>query len=396
METRTILTIITDSWGEVDWILPVLTALKEKYGATILVYFMKPGLREKGRMTEDLEKCLCSTAVRIIGPEQLGIQQKMQDDEKAARLCSAIPGPVDFLLHDYAGLDMSHFYRAFPGAQVVVFPHGTPIDTCFSAADRVEIEKKSHYKSIPRNAVMLLGTPADTEHYRSLTGLSHIDACGYPKFEPEWVARLTKKSSEFRGKPRILFLPIPKRKLTAPGSFESLLTQTARLCRAYSATLAIKVHPRQQQQEILSAIPATFHAGIAFENRSVLGCSADARLALCWPSSSCMDAIAAGIPVIEFFDFTNQRWNSFIQKENRTTSIYRDLGLVLPADTLFEASRLIRQLLSSELFYQHTIRAQQKALRTLQKNYGAVMEHLLKTVFAVHHGTDSTRHLDAL
>ena len=103
-----------------------------------------------------------------------------------------------------------------------------------------------------------------------------------------------------------------------------------------------------------------------------------------------MDAVAAGAPVIEFFDFAEQMHTSFVDANGSKTSIYRTEGLVEPASNESELDQFTSRA-AEENGYLKKIQADQHAsLATLFVDHGSATDRILKLLESLH-GTKQNR-----
>ena len=140
-----ILLIINDSWGEVDWILPVLWHLNTCWNVKITVFFKSDEIYDEKSEYKDLYKLLDLVSDEII--TQQSLSERMISDENRLlhtihdllrkKLCNGI----DYIFHDYSGVDYSQFYNDFAQAKVVVFPHGTFVYGWVSEKLRKDVSK---------------------------------------------------------------------------------------------------------------------------------------------------------------------------------------------------------------------------------------------------------------
>lgn len=363
-----ILVLFNSSWGEVDWILPVLHALKEQ-GATIYAHFLDEWLLQQGEDFQDLALELENVCLALCSHERL-----LRDAaEKAGKpllrndrelLFELMDGQCDFILHDYSGIDMSSYYNIFPDADVVVFPHGT---FQYSEVQDQLVDLASSvlaYNTINRDAALIVGAEQEIPYFRKVTKLEQITAVGYPKFDPAWVKRKCEQRAPSDGKPIALLLPIPARKINS-NYYIWLLQTTVKVLQSHGVEVHIRRHPRQERGEVMRVLAALPEEGVSIVHDSVLHAACGAAFAIAFPSSAVMDCIAVNIPVIEFFDYTDQNWLTFSKKQDKLTSIYRSGGLVAPAENEQELDELVRKLLHDS-GYRKTLQAEQ------QKAFGQV------------------------
>ncbi|MGE4553720.1 MAG: hypothetical protein AB7D57_11445, partial [Desulfovibrionaceae bacterium] len=117
--------------------------------------------------------------------------------------------------------------------------------------------------------------------------------------------------------------------------------------------------------ETLAALdaPDTPDAPIRVADVSLASALVPGDLAVVFPSSAGNQAVARGIPVVEYFDYAAGDWPSFVPAEGGRTSVYRALGLALPADDPAGLAAVLGGLASDPERYRRTAEAQRRALR---------------------------------
>ena len=79
-KNKTILLIINDSWGEVDWILPVMHYLKNQWDPKIIVYFNSDEVYYEKDENYDLYLILNQISSDIFTPSRLLSQARDEKD----------------------------------------------------------------------------------------------------------------------------------------------------------------------------------------------------------------------------------------------------------------------------------------------------------------------------
>lgn len=383
-QDKNVLVLFSASWGEVDWILPVLDALKLA-GATIHAYFLDDSLLEQGSEYADLFADLEAVCHSLCSHQRLlnraaAAGGGLHNDREL--LHDHMQGRCDYILHDYSGIDFSAYYEIFPQARVLVFPHGT-----FQYAEAQEqlvnlAANRLSYHTIPRSAVLVVGAERDIPYFRTVTQLANIRAVGCPKFDPAWLERKCPPSARKKPQPPLaLLLPIPARK-THADSYVRLLTTAVGTLLRHGAAVRIRRHPRQARgevEQVLAAMPEAAGQDVRIVHHSVLQAACGADFAVSFPSSAVMDCIACDVPVVEFFDYTNQHWVTFSRKKGRLTSIYRSMGLVAPAETEAELDRLVSRLLREPGFKAELLAGQAQAFQPI-KGAGSAVNNVLNAL----------------
>ena len=86
-------------------------------------------------------------------------------------------------------------------------------------------------------------------------------------------------------------------------------------------------------------------------NDHILSLSTQADFVISFWSSGAMDCFLLGLPVIEFFD-PNKNSKQQIFENNSFTTIYRKLGIVIPASSAAELDEAIMRLINNS--FSHT------------------------------------------
>jgi len=416
MKSTNILLIVNNSWGEVDWILPVMEVLKSCRDVKIWVYFSSMQILKDVKEYEDLYSRLTKISVDIYTPwnikRKLGFKRQFAELIKINRshklgyyrfirkigsivrgrfhamfnsselLRLKVPESIDYLFHDYSGVDFSSYYREFNSAQVVVFPHGTFLFNLLNSAFQQQIKRSLSYNKIKNDAFLLLGSPINIPYFRELTGLKNIVAVGYPKFESSWINSFP--IDDKKSKPTLLYLLIPKRKVSGEGIFAKYIESVIEIARRNNMRLLIKKHPRQGESEIEEILENYPNEDIEIARNSVLHTALLSDITICFPTSACMDAIAAGIPVIEYFDYTGQHWSTLVEMDGEITSVYRMNDMVLASDDLDELRESVEKIIKDAEFRDRLVKKQRQVWEHLQYNSGQVIETIVKVLNLSH------------
>lgn len=318
-----ILAVIHDSWGEVDWILPVLVAASQRLGVTVHLHFLFEKTLELASEYTDLMRLAQRHTSVSSGQEEL--------KELAGRLTDQ--ASPTWVLHDYSGNDFRQIYEYFPQSRVMVFPHGTSFEYMYyDEARQQAVRDALYYHTIPEAAMFLHCFPTDEAYFRTITSVRNHVVAGCPKFDPWWIELVKKEvcppdSSE----PGYLYLAWPKRKISGEGYYGQMMRSMARSIREKGGGLHLRAHPRQSRAEVIDALGEEAQH-VRFLQTSILGGATWAKGIVCAPSCSAMDGISQGVPVVEYFNFTDQDWPSFLNVNDKRTSLCRKHGLVVPAN----------------------------------------------------------------
>jgi hypothetical protein len=153
---------------------------------------------------------------------------------------------------------------------------------------------------------------------------------------------------------------MPDWKFTDSAHRRKLIEQLFRVSAKHDWDLRVRLHPDEKQEGFRAIATAANCDRLQWCETSVTGGATQADFVVCFPTSAAMDAVAAGAPVIEFFDFGEHMHTSFINEHGNQTSIYRTEGLVEAASSESELDDIARRF-AEEDGYLEKVRAGQHA-----------------------------------
>ncbi|MDA7785202.1 hypothetical protein N8944_04950 [Pseudomonadales bacterium] len=107
--------------------------------------------------------------------------------------------------------------------------------------------------------------------------------------------------------------------------------------------LFVKKHPRELSShwdEVIENYPS-----VEIVNEHVLQLATKVDFVITFWGSGAMDCFSLGVPVIEYWD-PNKHYKDQVPEKNSYTTIYRKIGIVLPANTNKELEQAISELLA--------------------------------------------------
>ena len=432
-----LLVVCGRSCGAIDWVLPVLHRVEQSGHADVKLFFtsetiyqaLEANFRDlasilessdaevltKSRLLADLPigervRVLVRNTLRQVQlrrplkalekmvqlARQLLLLPFSRSVYRADRLVDALAASllvdrlggrdVAYILHDMP-FDVPVYSPRFPHAQIVYFQHGTlTFERLEDNWTHIEYMKTQEpLNTIPAQTTWLIGSPAEETYYRRVGVACQIFASGHPKLDPRWAAVLKNHADDLvpqqavsRGKPKVLFLSIPQWKFSDPLHRKKLLEQLFRVAAKHDWDLRVKLHPDERKERFRAIAAAADCDNFRWCETSVSGGATQADFVVCFPTSAAMDAVAAGAPVIEFFDFGGQMHSSFLDADGGKTSIYRTEGLVEPASSESELNRIACRV-AEDKNYLNQLRADQHArLATLFVEHDQAADRILK------------------
>ena len=221
------------------------------------------------------------------------------------------------------------------------------LDREYLAADSISSEKTSY---------LLMGHPADYHVLNDNKELASSELekvfIGHPKYSDEWLRHLQEKSRLFRSSSlsreaiNILVLSRGSGSYLDIESHNKLVEMTVNVIdhKFKNYNLFIKKHPRETNSHwdnFLNAYPS-----IEIINDHILNIATRVDFVVSYWGSGAMDCSLLGVPVIEFFDPVKHSKQQVPEGDTYTT-IYRKLGIVLPANNKTELESAITQLIDN-------------------------------------------------
>jgi hypothetical protein len=217
--------------------------------------------------------------------------------------------------------------------------------------------------------IFIVDNTWDAEYFKSRGKESVV--VGTPKFNDSWIKYLgtrfnSKEKLEERSDNNILILLKNNKSLIFQYiEFEKLLEEiieTSLLFEDYN--LILKPHPRQDL-DILNSIVSKYKSSkVSISHEPSFALIGKSKMIVAMPSGAIFDALIMGRPVIEYChlkklsDLLRTKFNtipknylggmSYLDKDGNTTSVFRALGLVAPADNPEELKRWLGKFTKGE------------------------------------------------
>lgn len=371
-----ILVLIQDSWGELDWILPICYHIKNTQPRTeITVLFTKNKIRDVIKDNKIMYSLLARCADRCydfnhflpLSLRKLTGKFKSPDygegilvkashyaqhkaletlyqhyNTRIANRIIKLCNP-NILLKDIAtDSDFRVKVTALAqanGSRVVVFPHGTEI-----LSDKPwAFDYANHYCA---GDLMLCSTDNATGVYGKKYNLKESDmrteAVGHPRYDNGWIRFLKKeynqvgeKPVDLAGKYVIAFVTRGRHfQIISEDTLDYIMREALDVVFSYPDTyLIVKPHPRHSSRALEKYLKKYDRTRWRIDATALLCFGGIIDLTISPFSSSILDSLAIGVPVIEFFRFegSNYKWST--DEEGNIATGYRKHKLVAPANT---------------------------------------------------------------
>ena len=386
---ETVITFISGSAGELDWILPILHYLLNR-GFNLKVIFLTRQARESVKKNQMLNDFICQKnrkvevifcggyffekmehfaylSYRIYLKLNLGkylILKKIYSFwDKLFESVFMFNLPFDILhLKNKKCLILSEFpslrrprckwiKRKFNKSIFFYHPHSPHINAAdlnqkYSEPDIIDLNKKNF---------LLLGHPLDYLNLNDGGELASNDLekvfIGHPKYSNNWLNNLQEDTKKFHStldaRSKINILVISR----GPGSYfdektykflvETTIKAIHNLIPSYN--LLVKKHPREINSYWDNL--TSEYSSIKIIDDHILKIATESDFVISFWSSGVMDCYSLGVPTIEYYD-PNKNPKQQISERGIYTTIYRKLGIVIPANTFKELEIIISDLLN--------------------------------------------------
>lgn len=357
----TILALFHSSWGEVDWILPVLYKLKERDpGIQIFSMFEDDFLYVEKRNNITTSRLLHEVSDDVFFPARFsGIPTfasqvtsrdyvNMKQRAVTSALMENLGGrKIDLILRDYA---QDYAYQEFvfrfcPDAKIVAYPHGAAVEMLDPA--------RAHEDNYPpfRHDVLMLTNPYCAELWRNRPWVGEIRQVGYPCLDEWWMKKLLQESGDGLlegGVPKqedfVILMPtrgIHPDNLEEPTRKNLLEPLVDFIKRRPDIFLIVKPHPRENTRELLRYFSNLPQERWGIWKGSLIEALDQCDLVASFYSGSVLFALAMQKPAIEYFQYPRLLAEFHRETDGTVLSTYRKLGVAIPADTIKQLEDLV-------------------------------------------------------
>jgi len=367
-----VLVLFSSSLGEIDWILPVLVALKRDYGAQIVANFHTPQLYAKLGQNIPLAKILRETAQIFLEP-----RRHVFTEHK--------PESFDVVLKDDVGDSFmpqrAPYLEACHRAKQVVFPcsgfiYGLTGDT---PNNLKAIEKKvatvMGFSPITwgKSDLCLCGSVNDFPALSLRYAPKSIRAVGFPRYDMWWVQQLLKvgqknlqREQNFLADRRSLLFVIrgPHPLFLTPKDYSYLMRSFCEVVQKIPGLAAvIKPHPRQSEEDLVDFLSAFPSDKFLISHQPIMLLSSLVEAVVCMLTSGVLDVLRVGKPTVEFFIYPQEGRECLefrAREKGGYESIYHQLGLVASISRRSQLKTFIEDIINGTLsvkFLEQNLRA---------------------------------------
>ena len=390
LKTKTAIVFLTGSAGELDWILPILDyLLKNQFDLKIL--FLTKHVLDSVEANSMLKNYIYQENSKIelifLGSNlweklerfsyfshRLFIKFNLKNRLIIGQVCSLFEKVLETLYMFRLSLKIGYLknnknvifseyptirrprdkwvMKQFNESIFFYCPHSPHIYTEDLERDYIQNE----ILDLDKRRFLLMGHPGDyfvVNDNRELASLSLEKVfIGHPKYSDSWLHNLQEKSKKYRQTVstrksiNVLVLSRGFGSYLDEQSHKNLVENTINIVRKNipNYNFLIKKHPREFNSHWDNFLN---DGSINVVNDHILNLATKADFAVSFWTSGAMDCHTLGVPVIEYFD-PNKNTKQQVLEDDIYTTIYRKLGVVLPANNEVELEKSLLRLFEDE------------------------------------------------
>lgn len=443
--------VINRSWGEVDWILPVAAYLKER-GFYVVAIFVHHHVYEMGRrafsgfldllrrstheihhpggfvarlplrdrlahMRGAYRKSLVDgrrgfsrighSLIPVLAPTA-GNLRHFKRGRLSRYICDRYmqvgfrKGTVfvdDTLLYDASKKDGGYYdlIDHLKKEMVIIYPHYTMMET---ESGRVTSQLEEGWRRFNNLQVtctkIFLSSVDPAAGAFPAAGREQAVYSGTPRYQGWWTTQLRRtaeaerKGSSDGAKPTVMLLTRYNPKIYA--TLEKVFDGILRVLTENHCQILLKPHPRTPRDVLSDFRRKLGRRTFRLIEEPIMLSALYADVVITLPGTGIADAVAAGAPVLEFYDraridtLGGAAWyvnESGPEKQMAASSIYGQLGLVQTVTSLEELDSVIKQIKAGEIDLAEKSREQRRALDKVfntELHAGEIIRRAIETV----------------
>ena len=418
MKSKNCLVIFNNSWGEVDFILPILKNLYEKKNNIYSSFKSIEMLNEK-KNYQDLYNILNKLSLIIqiknknqkitilklflnllMNPKYIFLKLnnfnffKIKSYFKRIKLSETSIANIKFFKNNNikidtilcADWDTNYFdwIREFPNAKFILFPHGIVLRGTFLNKFR-NVSKKMFQESFkirnyqlsrfPKKTILFSVDKDELDYFKKFTPKNiKLKVLGFPRLTRKWTEYLhsEKKISSIRIEKKNIFLIIGKKTYLGKKEIINKIKSVIKIAEKYGYNLIIKNHPRNQFN-LSKFTNLSKKISITETNLSISGTLKFCEIVILTSKSGVsLECAFQKKLVVEYYKYGRENKKNKVYEFNindKIQSLYKYLGLVYTCENHEDLSIFFQRLMKDAKFYNKILTKQNKAvLKILFKN----------------------------
>ena len=236
--------------------------------------------------------------------------------------------------------------------KIFVYKHGHGIQLHFINLKKAKLAGRS---------CLLIFDKVNDVNWATQTGHADYFAIGYPKFYKEWVSFLKSfKDENNTNKKAIIYSRAIHSYYMDKDKYEKLCVTTCQSIRKKfgDIPIIIKVHPRENEQDIIKLIESNKLTNVHISNEHPGIAALNAIVAVSFWTSAVLDSLSIGVPSVEYYieadRFREMEPNGSAYKEIGIDSVNNENDLELFFDRVLNGSYKMPKIIDEMSGYQNT------------------------------------------
>jgi len=344
-ENKVILALFERSWGEVDWILPVLYTLKKICPQWSLISVFSVEWKIYNPV---LNNTFLYEELNNISDKIIYLESYSQNEINKI----AIPDHVEIILKDNGNdvIFKQEISKAFPFAKIIAHPHGPTANI---------LQKYNHFRNFNRwekrtlkHDTLLIGKQFEAQYFYDQISDLKLSIVGNPRFEKWWIKKilnadcfLSSKEMALSKKKKRIFtfftrgveneFPVEVFDYVVKSVLETILSDEDNF-------LFVKLHPRQNIEPMLNYLNRYDSSRWMITSLHGIQISAISDFIITVFSSVILDALSVEKPVVEFHQYKRPSLFYVVDSDNEVQSLYRVLDIAVSVETKEKLSQSIQ------------------------------------------------------
>tara|TARA_Y100000591_G_C21830425_1_gene699222 strand:+ start:858 stop:2141 length:1284 start_codon:yes stop_codon:yes gene_type:complete len=410
MKSRNCLIVFNNSWGEVDFMLPILNILNEKK-FNIYTSFKSPEILSKKKGYKDLYGIL-KNITKIIqikakdqksnyfklflnlfrNPKYLILKLKnfnlfkiksklnnfkLNNTYQNINFIKKNNIRIDFIL--CADFDSNYFdwIREFPSSKFFLFPHaitlrGTNLNRFRNVSKKIFQEsfpnRNYQLSKFPKNTILFGGDKNEIEYFKQFSPKNiNLRILGFPRLSKKWIKYLHSytKFNAKKNKKKNIFLVIGKVNYLGKEEIENKIKSVVQVAEENGYNLIVKNHPRNNLN-LKKFFGLSKKVSISESKYSISGtlkfCDV---VVLTSKSGVSLECVFQKKIVIEFYKYGRENKKNRVYEfklKNKLQSVYKYLDLIHSCNSHKDLAAFFKKLNNNKRFYDKIINKQNIAL----------------------------------
>lgn len=408
MKSKNCLIVFNNSWGEIDFLLPILKILNER-NFNIYTSFKSPEILVRKKGYEDLYKILANIS-KIIqikaqdhkssyyklflnyfrNPKYLLLKLmnfnllKIKSKFNSIKLNYTYENisflkknniKIDFIL--CADFDSNYFdwIREFPNAKFFLFPHaitlrGTNLDRFRNVSKKIFQESFSNRKyqlsKFPKNTILFGGDKNEIEYFKKFSPKNiNLKILGFPRLSKKWIQYLHSQIKNKKIKKKNIFLIIGKINYLGKEEIENKIKSVVQIAEDNGYNLIVKNHPRNNFN-LKKFFGLSKKILISESNYSISGTLKFCEIVILTSKSGVsLECAFQKKIVVEFYKYGRENKKNKVYEfkvNNKLQSVYKYLDLIYSCSNHKDLKNFFQKFKNDKKFYNNILKKQNIAL----------------------------------